>query len=202
MNKRKRDGFTLIEIIVVIACIALLAGIIAPLAFKNIEDAKKSAAEADVKAIASAMMQFNKDLGFWPTMDAAGNINSIPILFSTADGQTPQWPDPGEPLTGGEPLDWHLMRNGGPTEGGGRYKNWDGYSGWNGAYLHDVHLDPWGRSYVVYTVGFWGGDDPTVWNRVWILSAGPDNVLNMDATSNSPYDSVPPIYDDIGVRLK
>jgi prepilin-type N-terminal cleavage/methylation domain-containing protein len=53
-------GFTLIELIVAIAIIAILAAVIAPNAFKTIEKAKIT------KALRVATMSYYADVGFWP----------------------------------------------------------------------------------------------------------------------------------------
>nr|MDA8412260.1 prepilin-type N-terminal cleavage/methylation domain-containing protein [Desulfobacteraceae bacterium] len=63
--KRNR-GFTLIEVIVVAAIIAILAGILVPMIFRQIDEAKISRAEADCKSISTAVLLFRKDTGKWP----------------------------------------------------------------------------------------------------------------------------------------
>lgn len=62
----KRQGFTLIELMVVIAIIAILAAVIAPNAFKAIEKAKVAKAVTDLKGFKSAAMQHYADTGKWP----------------------------------------------------------------------------------------------------------------------------------------
>lgn len=65
-------SFTLVELIVVIAIIAILGAIIAPSAFKAIEKAKISAAIADIKAIKNAALGFYADTGTFPCNKAGG----------------------------------------------------------------------------------------------------------------------------------
>jgi general secretion pathway protein G len=62
-----RRGFTLVELIVVIAIIAILGAVIAPNAFKAIEKARISAAVGHLNAVKTASMQYYADLGKWPT---------------------------------------------------------------------------------------------------------------------------------------
>ena len=61
-----RRGFTLIEMIVVIAVIAVLASIITPMIAKYLEDSKISRAVSDVKMIGAAIGDFYKDNARWP----------------------------------------------------------------------------------------------------------------------------------------
>ncbi|MBC8018907.1 MAG: prepilin-type N-terminal cleavage/methylation domain-containing protein, partial [Verrucomicrobia bacterium] len=59
-------GFTLIEVIVVAAIIAVLAGILVPMIFDQIDEAKKTRAQADCKTVVNAIIVFRKDTGKWP----------------------------------------------------------------------------------------------------------------------------------------
>jgi prepilin-type N-terminal cleavage/methylation domain-containing protein len=59
-------GFTLIELVVVIAIIGILATIVGPNAFKAIEKAKISRMITDVKTLQTASMDYYADIGIWP----------------------------------------------------------------------------------------------------------------------------------------
>ncbi|MDA3872723.1 MAG: prepilin-type N-terminal cleavage/methylation domain-containing protein [Kiritimatiellae bacterium] len=65
-NIQSRRGFTLIEMLVVIAIIAILAGFLFPAISKGILTAKRNRAGAEAKAIASAIELFYKDYGYLP----------------------------------------------------------------------------------------------------------------------------------------
>jgi prepilin-type N-terminal cleavage/methylation domain-containing protein len=52
---RHRMGFTLLEIMVVVAIIAALAAVVAPSLFQNVGDAKSNAARAQIQAFALAL---------------------------------------------------------------------------------------------------------------------------------------------------
>lgn len=57
MEKRKKKGFTLIEMVVVLAIIAVLAGIAVPQALNSINKSKSTADIANAKALAGAITQ-------------------------------------------------------------------------------------------------------------------------------------------------
>jgi general secretion pathway protein G len=59
-------GFTLIELLVVITVIAILAGLVGPMVFRNVGDAKVSAAQAQIELLALALDQYRLDNDFYP----------------------------------------------------------------------------------------------------------------------------------------
>jgi general secretion pathway protein G len=64
-----RIGFTLIELIVVIAIIATLAAVVAPAVFRNVGDAKTSAAKSQIEVFALALNAYRLDNDVFPTTD-------------------------------------------------------------------------------------------------------------------------------------
>lgn len=62
----RKHGFTLIELLVVITVIAILAGLVAPMVFRNVGDAKVSAARAQVELFALALDQYRLDNDYYP----------------------------------------------------------------------------------------------------------------------------------------
>lgn len=63
---RTRAGFTMIEIIVIVAVIAILGGILTPLVMKELAKSKVSRASADMNAISIAFTQYYADTSYWP----------------------------------------------------------------------------------------------------------------------------------------
>ena len=63
------QGFTLIEIIVVVVIIGMLAAVIAPNIFGNVEKAQTSKALSDLRALESALGMYRLDNFNYPTTD-------------------------------------------------------------------------------------------------------------------------------------
>ncbi len=86
----RRQAFTLVEMLVVIAIIALLAGIVIPLA--SLANKKKiiARAQAQIKVIDLAISQYNNKLGFYPpdnTNSAGQNQLFYELLGTTVTKQ-------------------------------------------------------------------------------------------------------------------
>jgi general secretion pathway protein G len=60
-------GFTLIELLVVITVIAVLAGLVGPMVFRNVGDAKVSAARAQLELFGLALEQYRLDNDYYPS---------------------------------------------------------------------------------------------------------------------------------------
>lgn len=68
MGKRE-DGFTLVEIMVVVVILALLAGIIIPKIVSRPEEARRTKAMVQIKEIEAALNLFKIDNGFYPSTE-------------------------------------------------------------------------------------------------------------------------------------
>jgi prepilin-type N-terminal cleavage/methylation domain-containing protein len=62
----KQLGFTLVEMIGVLAVIAILGSVAAPKIFSAIEDAKVSAYVQQINTLSTAVVKFHVDTGLWP----------------------------------------------------------------------------------------------------------------------------------------
>lgn len=74
LNKNKNNkGFTLVELLVVIAIIGILAVVAVPALFKNIEKGKVAELESDISAIRSAVLSYYAENSEYPKTDAFSN---------------------------------------------------------------------------------------------------------------------------------
>jgi general secretion pathway protein G len=86
-----RSGFTLLELLVVIAIIATLAAIVAPAVFRNVGDAKASAAKSQIEIFTMALNSYRLDNDSYPTTDQG--LEALRTLPTT--GEAPRnWKGP------------------------------------------------------------------------------------------------------------
>jgi len=69
-HDRKQKGFTLIEMIGVLAVIAILAAIVAPKIFDAIRDAKIDTLVTNINSVRTSIVQYYKDTSTFPQHDA------------------------------------------------------------------------------------------------------------------------------------
>src|SRR3972149_1710037 len=80
----KRDGFTLIELMVVMIILGLLAALVVPRMFGRIGEAKKKAANAQIELFGTALDSFHLDVGRYPT--SAEGLDALITQVSGAEG--------------------------------------------------------------------------------------------------------------------
>ncbi len=190
---RGKKGFTLIEMVVVLAVVAILAAILVPTIEKNILDAKIARANNEVQVLGAAMASFYKDVGIWPSYSTF-NTTQVDFIYSNngsagTDGSGYQW--------------WSGATNGYDTFENQLISNAPGYTAcaattsencWKGPYIAEVKADPWGHKYSSNV------KDATGSNAMWVWCAGPDGEADTNSTQTQASASLGD--DDIGVRLR
>ncbi|MFQ5956635.1 MAG: prepilin-type N-terminal cleavage/methylation domain-containing protein [Candidatus Brocadiales bacterium] len=194
-----RDGFTLIEIIIVIAIVAVLAGILAPVLSTYIGQAKTRRAEQDTKALSEAILAFNEDTARFPIFQsgtATSPTDSVFVVLITAEGDTPDASvDSASWLSATSDTFGNQLRNNTPGTSGAAYPA-TGEFAWRGPYLGPIRMDPWGSKYICNASRL----KPDVDNAAWVLSAGPNKTIE---TSFSQGRGSPTVGgDDIAFRIK
>ena len=86
-----RRGFTLLELLVVIAVLAILAGLVAPMVLDNVGQAKEQAARTQIEMLGLALDAYRLDTGAYPTTDQG----LAALREPPADGmESPTWRGP------------------------------------------------------------------------------------------------------------
>lgn len=65
--KKQQQGFTLLEMLVVLVIIGLLAGLVGPRIFGNVDKAKIQAADVQIKQLKGTLQALRLDIGRLPT---------------------------------------------------------------------------------------------------------------------------------------
>lgn len=74
------NGFTLLELIIVIAIIAVLASIVAPAVFRNVGDAKTAAARSQIEMLSTALSAYRLDNDIYPTPEQGlAALRQVPV---------------------------------------------------------------------------------------------------------------------------
>lgn len=192
-----RCGFTLIEVIVVLAVVAALTAILTPMVVRYVDDARSNRSQADVKVMGSSVGQFFRDVGKGPVFSNATAVENrapdISVLYgpgtnpTVASGVTGWVVDASagnvefDPATtdsvdaiadqlisneddGGSDI-YATSPPAGVRPGQGQF--------WQGPYLEEAGVDPWGQRYLMSVRGFGAAPD----QAAFVISAGPNGLV-------------------------
>jgi general secretion pathway protein G len=189
-HRTDRRGFTLIEIVIAVAIVAIFAAAISPMVFRHLEDAKIGRAQNECETIATAVLNYYKDVGTWPYTDQNGpRDNEVDRVVSSQDLVTRSGPDAGRSARrwgnygSDKMLGDYLYYNNPDDDSGERGANQDGQDwptsgrgAWKGPYVDSYEInDPWGNAYVINARFLPGGDyNGSTRHKVYVLSAGPN----------------------------
>jgi len=189
---KTNKGFTLIEIAVVLAIIAILAAILTPIVTSYIDQARVTRAVNDTRKVAEAVMLFHRDATVWPAYAtfALGQLNAAPDMDCLVS-------DTGVISQSGQiSVDTVFLGTSGITCATNKtgllsaYLNVStmalapssnevaargGLPTLRGPYLDGLAgSDPWGHPYLVNSSEL--KNSPTYWAAAW--SAGPNGILD------------------------
>lgn len=188
-----RRGFTLIEIVIAVAIVAIFAAAMSPMVFRHLGDAKTSKAQNETEVIATAVLSYYKDVGKWPITNVNGPSGSgiHRVISSTrmATGAGPgaasgasNWGAYGTSKALGDYLYFNNADDNtgeagvSANEASGDWPT-TGPGAWKGPYVEKYSFeDPWGNAYVINSYFFQGRYTGTVRHKVFALSAGPNGL--------------------------
>ncbi|WP_276145403.1 type II secretion system major pseudopilin GspG [Ralstonia solanacearum] len=85
---RRQEGFTLLELLVVMVIIGLLAGLVAPQYFDQIGKSNLKIAKAQIESLGKALDQYRLDVGAYPTTEEGLDA------LNTKPQNQPHWSGP------------------------------------------------------------------------------------------------------------
>ena len=208
-------GFTLTELVFVLAVIATLTLVLLPIGMNALKDADLARANGDIQGLAMSLTAFVVDLGRMPacdTNDCSSLVRGGPEqnnglrFLAVGEGRgslVDRYPAEAGTLT----VKWSLAERGHRTNRAVNNAanhlaindpNVDdlttgldypriGRSRWRGPYVRHLTLDPWGNAYIVSVGAMEKDGSPIVAGaRGWILSAGPNGVLETAPDATDP----------------
>lgn len=95
MNRAAQQGFTLLEMIVVLVIIGMLMGLVGPRLFNQADKAKAQTADTQVKMLKGALLTMRLDIGRLPTEEEGLALLNTPPSDERLGGLLARAPPPG-----------------------------------------------------------------------------------------------------------
>ena len=208
LNANMMRGFTMIEMVIVLAIIGLFAAALTPMVTNYVDQSRVAKAQSDLRTIGEAISRFEKDVGRYPMWSTANAL----LQDSTANVVTLR--GPGNLPTETSTTAWTSAT---PTDSdclntcqfddlqNQLLTNAPAYATastlakpfkWKGPYL-DSSADPWGNSYLANIIRCKSSSN----SACFVLSAGPNGRVETSFTV-SKTTSINPAGDDILYRIK
>jgi prepilin-type N-terminal cleavage/methylation domain-containing protein len=168
-------GFTLIELAVVLAIIAVLAAVLTPMVTGYLDQARLARAQADVRTISDAIKLYNRDTGRWPIYYTNGAYGSDTVGSPELATSTGNLPTAGSGWTstnvsvGTTSLELYL-NNDYSVVGSASFPK----AGFRGPYVRTVDSDPWGNKYLLNSNDLSRANSG---NHAYVISAGPNGAM-------------------------
>jgi len=225
---RNNKGFTLIEIIVAVALVAILSAAIAPSVLNNIAQGRIARTQSDVQALGSAIMRFKSDTGVFPRLvqpsassASVGVPDTIGNRFDFLASLSGTWPTRASNRQWGSasltlPTDFTNVKGSGSTQdftshliiGKSRASTDSLYVravnpedpnsfGFRSGLISADQADPWGHKYLCNVRALGATSE-----AVWVISAGPNGVMETTVNDTGCQASPTVLGDDIGFRLQ
>jgi general secretion pathway protein G len=140
-NRSWDGGFTFIEIMVVVAILAILAALVVPRIAGRTDEAKRTAAKVQIRNLEGALQLYKLDTGVYPTTEQGlkalvekPTVGVIPKNWKPGGyiGKVPAdpWGNPYKYISPSPKGDFEILSLGGDGEPGGEGKNAD-IANWN-----------------------------------------------------------------------
>ena len=215
-------GFTLIEIIVAVALVAILSAAIAPSVLNNIAQGRVARAQSDVQAIAQGIMKFKSEVGVFPRLVFGTSPDSTGAAFDYlgSGGANANFPtrESDAKWAAGASFTQEVSTTGSIEDvtshlifGVSRSTSADSLYprvsagkeddptvvGFRSGVISSDPLDPWGNSYMVNVAPLGRPGQP-----VWVISAGPNGLLQTTVSDTGYFAADNLEGDDIGFRIQ
>jgi prepilin-type N-terminal cleavage/methylation domain-containing protein len=184
MRTKQVRGFSMMELVVVLAVIAILATLITPIITSYVDKAKITKAQGDVRNLATALNQFSSDTRSFPIFTAA---SEVAINGTVHDVLASEGLDPAQAngITGwvGAGVSTGSLKSL-MNENSLQFTT-SGRAGWNGPYTGTLGEDPWGSKYLITARALKPGSNLTG----FVLSAGPNRTIEtaLDQTRGTAF---------------